>query len=153
MAKKIHLISLASGVLPELNQLMQVYHRRMKLFACECTSLEIPSTQFAQQHLILQKKVDAIAKGQNKMIVLLKEHGKSYDSPQFASWVNAQISQSLTLFFIIGAHQGFSEETLKTYKDSLSLSSMTFPHQLVPLIFLEQLYRAETLVENKPYHY
>lgn len=153
MAKKIHLISLASTVFPELKSLMQMYQKRLRLFACDYSYWDISTQQISIQHLILQKKIDALAKGQHKLVVLLKEQGKNFTSEQFAPWINQHLNQSLTLFFVIGAHQGFSEETLRLYKEGLSLSPMTFPHQLVPLIFLEQLYRAETLVENKPYHY
>ncbi len=153
MAKKIHLISLASTVFPELKSLMEMYQKRLKRFACEYSYMDIPTQQFSTQHLILQKKIDSLAKGQLKLVILLKEQGRNFTSEQFSKWVDIQLSQSLTLFFIIGAHQGFSAETLSLYKEGLSLSPMTFPHQLVPLVFLEQLYRAETLVENKPYHY
>ncbi len=153
MAKKIHLISLASTVFPELKSLMEMYQKRLRLFACDYSYWEIPTTQFSTQHLVLQKKIDALSKGQQKLVILLREQGKTLTSEQFSKWVNTQLNQSLTLFFVIGAHQGFSADTLSLYKEGLSLSPMTFPHQLVPLVFLEQLYRAETLVENKPYHY
>lgn len=153
MAKKIHLISLASTVFPELKSLMEMYQKRMRLFACDYSYCEIPTLQFSTQHLTLQKKIDSLAKGQPKAVILLREQGRNFTSEQFAQWVNQQLGQSLTIFFVIGAHQGFSDATLALYKEGLSLSPMTFPHQMVPLVFFEQLYRAETLVENKPYHY
>jgi rRNA large subunit m3Psi methyltransferase RlmH len=132
---------------------MEMYQKRLRLFACDYSFWEIPTQNFSNQHLILQKKIDSLAKGQQKLVILLREQGQNYTSVQFAKWVNNQIAQSYTLFFIIGAHLGFNETTLKLYPEGLSLSPMTLPHQLVPLIFFEQLYRAETLVENKPYHY
>lgn len=133
--------------------MMQMYQKRMRLFAFDYHVLDLPAQSLPTQHIQLQKKIDLLSKGQNKHVVLLKEQGKEYNSVQFSQYVQQNISQSLTLIFVIGAHQGFSETSLELYKDSFSLSRLTFPHQLVPLIFAEQLYRAETLVENKPYHY
>ncbi len=132
---------------------MYNYQKRMRLFSFEYHILNLPPQSFSEQHVHLQKKVDLIAKGQVKKVILLREEGSEFNSLEFARFVLQHIDKSQSLIFIIGAHQGFSPETLIQYKVGLSLSRLTFPHQLVPLIFTEQLYRAETLVENKPYHY
>ena len=125
----------------------------MKRFSCDHFELNINAKDFNKQHLILEKKIKNLALNQKTKVILLKEIGQCFDSNTFANWVESNIANAYHLFFIIGSHQGFSQETLKLYSDSLSLSPLTFPHQIVPLIFMEQLYRAETLIENRPYHY
>jgi 23S rRNA (pseudouridine1915-N3)-methyltransferase len=153
LAKKIHLISLASNIFPELKPLMEMYQKRMRLMSFDYHVMDLPPHLFSEQHVLLQKKIDTLAKGQNKIVILLREQGKELNSQEFSSYVMTFLNQAMTIFFVIGAHQGFSTESLGQYKNGLSLSQLTFPHQIVPLIFAEQLYRTETLVENKPYHY
>ncbi|MCB9033649.1 MAG: 23S rRNA (pseudouridine(1915)-N(3))-methyltransferase RlmH [Chitinophagales bacterium] len=99
------------------------------------------------EQFIYQIKVD-------DYIVLLDEHGKQYNSRQFAEFiVNKQnIGSIKRLVFIIGGAFGF-DDTLKQKANALlSLSNMTFSHQLARVIFLEQLYRAYSIIHNFPYH-
>jgi 23S rRNA (pseudouridine1915-N3)-methyltransferase len=87
-------------------------------------------------------------------VVLLDERGKKFDSPTFAAeiekWSVAGRSQ---IDFLIGGAFGFSDDIYKRADFQISLSSMTFSHQIVRLIFLEQLYRAFTILKNEPYHH
>lgn len=88
------------------------------------------------------------------LVCLLDERGKKYDSPQFArqldAWALAGRSQ---LDFVIGGAFGFSEAVYQRADAQISLSDMTFSHQLIRLIFLEQLYRGFTILRNEPYHH
>ena len=87
-------------------------------------------------------------------IVLLDENGKMYNSVQFANFIEKHMIQSTKqLVFIIGGPYGFSEEIYKKAIYRISLSAMTFSHQLIRLLFLEQLYRAHTIIKNEPYHH
>ncbi|MEI2693562.1 MAG: 23S rRNA (pseudouridine(1915)-N(3))-methyltransferase RlmH [Saprospiraceae bacterium] len=85
--------------------------------------------------------------------ILLDEGGTQYSSLEFANWLtkNAQTSNR-KLCFIIGGAYGFSEEIKNHVPTKIALSEMTFTHQMIRLIFLEQLYRAFTIINKIPYH-
>ena len=87
-------------------------------------------------------------------IVLLDEKGKSYNSLQFAGELQTLFMQQSykQLTFVCGGAYGFSDAVYKRANKKLSLSKMTFSHQLIRLVFLEQLYRAFTILKNEPYH-
>jgi 23S rRNA (pseudouridine1915-N3)-methyltransferase len=86
--------------------------------------------------------------------VLLDETGKEYTSVQFASWLEKKMfAGSKRLVFIAGGVYGFSEEVYQAVPEKLSLSKMTFSHQMVRPVFVEQLYRAMTILRNEPYHH
>ncbi len=87
-------------------------------------------------------------------VVLLDENGKEFSSPEFAAFIEKQSLSGLkTLVFVIGGPYGFSEEIYKTGNRKIALSRMTFSHQMVRLIFVEQLYRAMTIIKGEPYHH
>lgn len=87
-------------------------------------------------------------------LVLLDDTGQSMDSIQFSSWINKKnISLQGDLVFVIGGAYGFDEQIVKAADEKVSLSRMTFTHQMVRLIFMEQLYRAFTILRNEPYHH
>jgi len=87
-------------------------------------------------------------------IVLLDERGKELTSVDFAEFIEKKThSSSKRLVFVIGGAYGFSPAVLKAAHEKIALSKMTFPHQLVRLIFVEQLYRAMTIIRNEPYHH
>ena len=85
-------------------------------------------------------------------VIALEVQGKQYDSKAFSIFLKKQMLEQKDLTFIIGSENGFENEFLKTVQEKISLSTMTFPHELVRVIFLEQLYRAFTLINNEPYH-
>jgi len=87
-------------------------------------------------------------------VVLLDEKGRQFRSVVFAGWINEhQIRGIKRMVFITGGAYGFHETMYKRANEKISLSNMTFPHQLVRLIFIEQLYRAFTIIRNEPYHH
>ncbi|MDR0364121.1 MAG: 23S rRNA (pseudouridine(1915)-N(3))-methyltransferase RlmH [Bacteroidales bacterium] len=86
--------------------------------------------------------------------VLLDEKGKMYTSEEFSGFLNSKAVSGLkNLVFVIGGPYGFSDAIYRRADLKLSLSSMTFSHQMVRMIFLEQLYRAFTILRNEPYHH
>jgi 23S rRNA (pseudouridine1915-N3)-methyltransferase len=90
----------------------------------------------------------------SSIVVLLDDKGKQYSSSQFASFINKQQTASVKeLVFIIGGAFGFDEKAYEVAQQKLSLSLMTFSHQMVRLIFLEQLYRAYTIIKGEKYHH
>ncbi len=89
-------------------------------------------------------------------VVLLDEHGKEFSSVEFAKFIDKQaVNSTKNVVFVIGGAYGFSDEVYKQTNVMLkiSLSKMTFSHQLVRLIFVEQLYRAFTILKGEPYHH
>ncbi|RZK75943.1 MAG: 23S rRNA (pseudouridine(1915)-N(3))-methyltransferase RlmH [Pedobacter sp.] len=87
-------------------------------------------------------------------VLLLDENGKNYTSVLFANYLNKQMIGSVQhLVFVIGGPYGFDEQIYKRANGSLSLSAMTFSHQMVRLFFAEQLYRAFTILKGEPYHH
>jgi 23S rRNA (pseudouridine1915-N3)-methyltransferase len=87
-------------------------------------------------------------------LILLDEKGKSYSSEEFSEFLQKKMNSGLkNLVFVIGGPYGFSEEIYKRANGKISLSSMTFSHQMVRLFFVEQLYRGFTILRNEPYHH
>jgi len=87
-------------------------------------------------------------------VVLLDEGGKQMSSVAFSSFINNKILHGTRrLVFVIGGAYGFSDEVYRRSQAKVSLSQMTFSHQMVRMIFLEQLYRAFTIIRGEPYHH
>ena len=86
-------------------------------------------------------------------VVLLDEHGKELRSIEFADWLQRKQNTTRRLVFIIGGPYGFSKAVYERANEKLSLSKMTFSHQMVRLIFCEQIYRACTIIRGEPYHH
>lgn len=87
------------------------------------------------------------------LLVLLDEKGQSYTSEGFARYMEQQLSGSkYRLIFLVGGAYGFSGDVYRRADAQLALSAMTFSHQMVRLFFLEQLYRAMTILRGEPYH-
>lgn len=87
-------------------------------------------------------------------LVLLDERGKDFSSLQFASYIEKKThTVSKRLIFVIGGPYGFSKAVYDKAAEKISLSKMTFSHQMIRLVFVEQLYRAMTILNNEPYHH
>lgn len=86
-------------------------------------------------------------------VVLLDEHGKEMSSVEYAHWLQQRSMNARRLVFIIGGPYGFSPAVYSRADEKISLSKMTFSHQMVRLIFTEQLYRACTIIKGEPYHH
>lgn len=87
-------------------------------------------------------------------VILLDEHGKQYRSVEFAQFLRDKMSRSgRDMVFVIGGAYGFSDAVYARANGKMSLSAMTFSHQMVRTIFAEQLYRAFTIIKGEPYHH
>ena len=86
-------------------------------------------------------------------VVLLDERGKERRSVEFAAWIEKKQQSARRLVFIIGGPYGFSPAVYDRANELVSLSLMTFSHQMVRMIFLEQIYRACTIIKGEPYHH
>jgi len=87
------------------------------------------------------------------LVIALHETGKEFTSPQFAKFLEDNSTRGETMTFVIGGPLGLHESVLKIAMQQLSLSQLTFPHQMVRTILLEQIYRGVTIQKGKQYHY
>ena len=102
-----------------------------------------------QEGVLIRKALQA-----GDWCVLLDEQGKEYTSMEFAAYLEKKIQiVSRRLVFVIGGPYGFSDEVYQMASERLSLSKMTFSHQMIRPIFVEQLYRAMTILRGEPYHH
>jgi 23S rRNA (pseudouridine1915-N3)-methyltransferase len=86
-------------------------------------------------------------------MILLDERGKDYRSIEFAEYLQKKMSSGRDLVFVVGGPYGFSDAVYQRANGQLSLSKMTFSHQMVRLFFVEQIYRAMTILRGEPYHH
>lgn len=119
---------------------------------------EIPHLKNSEKMppLTVKKKESEVILGKlttDDFVILLDENGKVFDSKQFAAYVQGMMLKSIkNVVFIIGGAYGFDPSIYERANAKMALSSMTFSHQLIRVIFLEQLYRANTIIKNEPYH-
>lgn len=87
-------------------------------------------------------------------VVLLDEHGKEFSSVEFSKYIERKmVTVAKRLVFVVGGPYGFSEDVYHRANEKISLSKMTFSHEMIRLIFTEQLYRAMTILKGEPYHH
>lgn len=87
-------------------------------------------------------------------VILLDEKGKTYTSESFTEWIEKKMINSVKrLVFVVGGPYGFSDAVYYRANHKLALSHMTFSHQLIRLLFIEQFYRAMTILKGEPYHH
>jgi len=127
------------------------HYTKMEEVVIENSAVKVTGAQKVKEkegELILKK----IAPGD--YVILLDDKGKEYTSTQFANYLEGLFNQSIkNIIFIVGGAYGFSDALYKRANAKLSLSKMTFSHQIVRAIFAEQLYRAFTIIHNEPYHH
>ena len=137
---------------------LDVYVSRLRHYV-PFTLTEIPELKKVSaltEAQIKEKEGELILKqiGPSDVLVLLDERGASYRSVEFARWLQGQLNQGgRNLVFVIGGAYGFSPAVYDRANSLLSLSPMTFSHQMVRTVFAEQLYRAFTILKGEPYHH
>lgn len=116
---------------------------------------EIKNTKNLSEDQQKEREGDLILKSiqQSDTVVLLDEHGKEMRSIEFAKWTEAKRNDAKRLIFVIGGPYGFSKDVYSRANEKISLSKMTFSHQMVRLIFVEQIYRVCTIIKGEPYHH
>ena len=116
---------------------------------------DIKNSKSLTETLIKEREGEQILKNiqPSDCLVLLDEHGKEHRSVDFTKWLEGKQLTSRRLVFCIGDAYGFSDSVYKRANEMVSLSKMTFSHQMVRLIFTEQLYRACTIMKGEPYHH
>lgn len=116
---------------------------------------ELKNTKNLTEEQQKQMEGDLIARQlqPSDTVVLMDEHGREFRSVEFARWLEQKRNTARRLVFIIGGPYGFSGRIYDRANEKISLSRMTFSHQMVRLIFTEQIYRACTIIRGEPYHH
>ncbi len=138
--------------------LEQLYYNRLRHYISFETGVlpDLKNTRSSSEKQIMQREGDQLLQqiDNSDWLVLLDEKGKEMDSPAFAQLLQKCMNQGLRrLVFAVGGPYGFAPEVHQRANEKLSLSRMTFSHQIIRCIFAEQLYRAFTILHNEPYHH
>jgi 23S rRNA (pseudouridine1915-N3)-methyltransferase len=128
-----HYIKIEEIVIPELKNVSKLSIEEIKIKEGELILSKIQSTD---------------------TVILLDDKGVSYSSEEFSNWIEQhQIRATKNLVMIVGGAYGFSKFVYERAQQKLSLSRMTFSHQMIRLILKEQIYRAYTIIKGEPYHH
>ncbi len=153
----IKLIVVSKTDVPYLQTGIDEYVGRLKHY-CDFELVTIPALKNmgkASPEEVKEREGQLILKQVEKsdMVVLLDEHGKEYGSVEFSEYLQKQMNAGIrTLSFVVGGAFGFSPAVYAAAQHKISLSRMTFNHQMVRLFFIEQLYRAFTILRHEKYH-
>ncbi|MBT8263436.1 MAG: 23S rRNA (pseudouridine(1915)-N(3))-methyltransferase RlmH [Bacteroidia bacterium] len=155
---KITLLAIGKTDNRELQQLIDEYQRRLIRYVPFSFEIIPDARNTKNLSEAQQKQVEGseiLRKVQTSdHLVLLDEEGKSFSSVEFSAYLQKQMNSGLkNLVFAVGGPYGFSEEVYQRANGKVSLSKMTFSHQMVRLFFVEQLYRGFTILRNEPYHH
>lgn len=154
---KITLLQVGKTHFPFVNEGFSQFEKRLKHYCRFHNEIVELSARLKSNDLETSKKNEAsllLKKIQpSDCVVLLDEKGKNMNSVSFATWLNKTSFAKSHIVFVIGGPYGFHKELYDRSDFSLSLSSMTFSHQLIRLIFAEQLYRAFSIIKGEPYHH
>ncbi len=142
----------------EVEALVEMYAKRVNHY-CKFSITTIADVRNTRNMVASRQKQlegEAIMKliGEGDYLVLMDERGQQYTSMDYAQWLQKRMLSGVKrLALVIGGPYGFSEEVYARANQKISLSKMTFSHQIVRAIFAEQLYRAFTILKNEPYHH
>lgn len=116
---------------------------------------EVKSTKGLSAAVQMEREAEQMLKvlQAGDYVVLLDEHGKEMRSVEMADWLGRQMQQTKRLVFVVGGPYGFSPRMKEKASELISLSKLTFSHQMVRLLLVEQLYRACTILRGEPYHH
>jgi len=155
---KIKLLTIGKTDSRPLQQLIDEYCKRLGFYIHFNMDI-IPDIKNTKNLTTKQQK---IAEGKELLkkieksdaVILLDENGKLYNSIQFSAFLQKKMNSGLKkIVFVIGGPYGFSDDVYNRCNEKVSLSPMTFSHQMVRLFFTEQLYRSFTILRNEPYHH
>jgi 23S rRNA (pseudouridine1915-N3)-methyltransferase len=155
---KITLITVGKTESAYLKEGIEQYVKRLKHYA-KLLIIEIDELKNTKSLTTEQQKTKEAELILKKItptdyLILLDENGSTLTSPQFAAYIDKKALSSVSnLVFVIGGPYGFDNSVYAHANDKIALSAMTFSHQMVRLFFVEQLYRAYTIIKGEPYHH
>lgn len=154
---KITLLVVGKTTSAPIESLIQGYQKRLTHYIPFALQVipELKNTKALTPDQQKQAEGELIlrAVAQNADLVLLDEHGKEFRSIEFADYIQKKMSSGRDVVFVVGGPYGFSEAVYQRANGKISLSKMTFSHQMVRLFFVEQIYRAMTILRGEPYHH
>jgi 23S rRNA (pseudouridine1915-N3)-methyltransferase len=135
----------------------EIYQDRLKHY-CSFERIEVQDVKnpknFSKEEIKRKEAISILSKlSSNDFLVLLDENGKEFSSIELANWIEKRNLLPQNIVFVIGGAYGFDSSLYERMNMKLALSKMTFSHQMVRVIFLEQLYRAFTITKGEPYHH
>jgi 23S rRNA (pseudouridine1915-N3)-methyltransferase len=135
----------------------EIYQDRLKHY-CSFERIEVQDVKnpknFSKEEIKRKEAISILSKlSPNDFLVLLDENGKEFSSVELANWIEKRNLLPQNIVFVIGGAYGFDSSLYERMNMKLALSKMTFSHQMVRVIFLEQLYRAFTITKGEPYHH
>lgn len=155
---KIKLLCVGKSSKSFLQEGENEYLKRLQKYI-SVEKIELPDLKNAQhlsEEQIKEKEGSMLLEKiqQHDVVILLDEKGKSFTSKEFSIYLQQHfLSGNKHLVFVVGGPYGFSAALYKRANDQLSLSKMTFSHQMIRLFFIEQVYRAMSILNNSPYHH
>ena len=155
---KITFLTVGKTTNAHLIKLQEEYQNRLKFYIPFETIIipELKNTKNLSIQEQKEKEADLILKALDTSdeVILLDEKGKQYTSVGFSEFISKKMLAShKRMVFVVGGPYGFSERVYQRGNGKISLSAMTFSHQMIRLIFTEQLYRAMTILKGEPYHH
>jgi len=154
---KINFLFTGKTKIPYIEEGLRDYLGRLKHYISGETLIvpDLKNTKSLSESDIRKREGENIIKvlPHSNIIVLLDERGKEYNSVELSHFLNKKMLEGRDLCFVVGGAYGFSEDLYKIADTKLSLSKMTFSHQMIRMILAEQIYRAFTILRNEPYHH
>jgi 23S rRNA (pseudouridine1915-N3)-methyltransferase len=154
---KITLLVVGKTTDQRLQTLIEDYQQRLKHYI-PFEMVVIPDLRNAkaltQTQIKEQEGIEILRRITPSMdVILLDEHGREYRSIEYAEWIQKKMAAGRDVTFIVGGPYGFSPAVYERANGKISLSKMTFSHQMIRLFFTEQIYRAMTILRGEPYHH
>lgn len=154
---KITLLVVGKTTDQRLQTLIEDYQQRLKHYV-PFEMVVIPDLRNAkaltQTQIKEQEGMEILRRITPSMdVILLDEHGCEYRSIEYAQWIQKKMAAGRDVTFIVGGPYGFSPAVYERANGKISLSKMTFSHQMIRLFFTEQIYRAMTILRGEPYHH
>ena len=154
---KITLLVVGKTTDMHIETLIQEYQKRLTHYIPFTIQVipELKNTKALTTDQQKQAEGDLILKvvTANADLILLDEHGKEFRSIEFADYLQKRMSSGRDVVFVVGGPYGFADTVYQRANGKISLSKMTFSHQMVRLFFVEQSYRAMTILRGEPYHH
>jgi 23S rRNA (pseudouridine1915-N3)-methyltransferase len=135
----------------------EIYQDRLKHY-CIFERIEVQDVKnpknFSKEEIKRKEAISILSKlSPNDFLILMDENGKEFSSFELANWIEKRNLLPQNIVFLIGGAYGFDSSLYERMNMKLALSKMTFSHQMVRVIFLEQLYRSFTITKGEPYHH
>ena len=154
---KVTLLVVGKTTDSHIDALIQEYQKRLTHYLPFALQVipELKNTKALSPEQQKQAEGDLILKAvtANTDLILLDEHGQEFRSIEFADYLQKRMSSGRDVVFVVGGPYGFADTVYQRANGKISLSKMTFSHQMVRLFFVEQSYRAMTILRGEPYHH